>query len=311
MSEDTSLALFTLLPPFYDVPLHDDFTIYLRRIEEEFKIQIEKYTYLWWAFDNDVFIINDSIVFRFPRTAQSIHHLPYEIDFLNYLKNKVQLPIPQYSYISKKGDFGGYKKIPGNILTPSNFKKLSKKNKELIIDQLIGFINTFHKIKLSDLKKYNPEKREVYIPIEKRIERELKEKLFPKLSKKEVDTINDFYTKSKKYLQNAPTNCAIHGDFYIYNVLWNKDTAQVGVIDFSNYAIGDGARDFEVFYDFGPEYAEMAYAKYKGQKDSEFLQRAQIYYKVHGIYTLLSSLLGAQISYEYAYSNFFKEKFNE
>lgn len=74
--------------------------------------------------------------------------------------------------------------------------------------------------------------------------------------------------------------------------------------------ISDPARDFEVFYDFGSEYAEVAYEKYEGPKDDEFLQRAQIYYKVHGIYTLLSSLLGAYISFDYAYSHFLKVKFN-
>jgi len=111
-------------------------------------------------------------------------------------------------------------------------------------------------------------------------------------------------------LQNIPNTCAVHGDLYVYNVLWNKDNSGVGVIDFSDYMVGDPARNFEVFYDFGSEYAEMAYEKYEGAKDKFFLQRAQIYYKVHGIYTLLSSLLGADISFDYAYNHFFKEKFN-
>ncbi len=310
MNEKKSLSLFTMLPPFYDTPLYKNVNIYLRRIEEEFPIKIKKYSYKRHAFGNDVFIINDKVVFRFPRTEQARNHLKHEIDFLNFLKDRVKINIPRYSFISPNGDFAGYDIITGNTLTPSIFKNLSKKNKEKVVNQLIAFVNNFHRLKLNDFAKYKPGKREDFIPIEKRIENELKEKLFPKLSKKEIEIIINFYKKSKKYLQNVPSSCAIHGDLYAYNIIWSKDKSEIGVIDFSDYLIADPARDFEVFYDFGPEYAEIAYEKYEGPKDKEFLQRAQIYYKVHGIYTLLSSLLGARMSFDYAYSHFFKEKFN-
>lgn len=299
-----------MLPPFYDTPLYKDVNIYLSRIVEEFPIKIKKYSYKRYAFGNDVFIINDTVVFRFPRTEQAINHLKYEIDFLKFLKDRVKINIPNYSYVSKNGDFAGYYKISGKILTPSTFKHLSKKNKEKVVNQLIQFVSDFHRIKLNDFAKYKPGKRDDFIPIEKKIEDELKNKLFPKLSKKEVETVRNFYKESKKYLRNIPSACAIHGDLYAYNVIWDKDKSETGVIDFSDYMIGDPARDFEVFYDYGSKYAEIAYKKYEGRKDKDFLQRAQIYYKVHGIYTLLSSLLGARISFDYAYSHFFKEKFN-
>lgn len=304
------LPLFTMLPPFYDRPLYKDVNIYLRRIEEEFSIKIKKNSYLKYAFGNDVFIINDKIVFRFPRTQQAISHLKYEIDFLKFLKSRVKVNIPNYFYVSKKGDFAGYDMVKGRILTPSAFKRLSKKNKDMVINQLIQFVNDFHKIRLSDFAKYKPMKREDFITIEKRIENELRDKLFPKLSRKDVEIIRDFYRESKNILRKIPNSCAIHGDLYEYNVIWNKDKSEIGVIDFSDYLIGDPARDFEVFYDYGSEYAEIAYKKYEGLKDKDFLQRAQIYYKIHGIYTLLSSLLGAHNSFDYAYSRFFKEKFN-
>ena len=86
---------------------------------------------------------------------------------------------------------------------------------------------------------------------------------------------------------------------------------KVGVIDFDCYMISDPARDFEVFFDFGREYAKMAYEKYTGKKDPRFLKRAENYYKAHGIYTLLSTQLGAKIFFNNAYKNFFKKKFGE
>ena len=181
-----------MLPPFYDMPLHKDVNIYLKQIEEEFSIKIAKYLYLKWAFGNDVFIINDEVVFRFPRAKQAINHLPYEIDFLNFLKTKVTVHIPHYSYISKSGDFAGYNIITGKILTPSTFRYLSRESKEEIVSQLIAFVNDLHRISLNDFKKYKPGKREDYIPIETKIEHELEEKLFPKLSEKKNQDNTEF-----------------------------------------------------------------------------------------------------------------------
>ncbi len=178
-----------------------------------------------------------------------------------------------------------------------------------MIDQLIGFINEFHSTSLDDFEKFKPRKRETFIDEEMKVKTELSARLFPRLSKTEVNTIENFYSESKTYLRNIPIICATHGDLYAYNVLWNKNKSEIGVIDFSDILIGDPAKDFEVFYDYGNAYAELAYKKYERQKDADFLKRAEICYKVHSIYTLLSSLLGARISFDYAYRRF-KERFS-
>lgn len=297
-------ALFAMLPPFYDEPPHKNAKWYLNRIEEEFQITVKKYRYLKWAFDNDVFIINDQIVFRFPRTESAEKLLNSEIKFLDYLREKTVINMPEYRYFANSSNFAGYKIIPGKILTTSVFKNLNKSNKEAAVNQLIQFVNDFHKLKLRDFTKFKPSKREEFIADERRIEAELKEKLFPKLSKQEVTAIKNFYSDSKAYLKNIPSLCATHGDLYAYNVLWDKDKSKIGIIDFSNILLGDPAKDFEVFYDYGNIYAEMAYKQYEGKKDGEFLKRAEIYYRVHSIYTLLSSLLGALISFDYAHARF-------
>lgn len=305
-----NLPLFTLLPPFYDPSPFKDPKIYLKQIEQEFEIKVKKYKYFKWAFGNDVFLINDLYIFRFPRTEGLKKHFKYEIDLLEYLKNKVSIPIPNYTFISKNLDFGGYEGIPWSTLTPSAFKKLSKVKKERIVKDLVTFLNVLHSREIKTFKKFDPISREYFIPIEQRIEKELKEKLFPKLTKGEVQLIEGFYKESKELLTNIPNFTPIHGDFYVYNIVWDNSTSKVGVIDFDDAMIADPARDFEVFCDFGENYIQMAYDMYTGPKDPQFLNRAENYYKMHGIYTLLSSLLGAMISYDYAYKYFFKEKFD-
>src|SRR5438874_11320365 len=91
---DNSSAIFALLPPFYAQPPYKDVNIYLQRIEKEFSILIERYSYIKDAFDHDVFIINEELVFRFPRTDREAAFLQNEIAFLKMLKKKVTVAIP-------------------------------------------------------------------------------------------------------------------------------------------------------------------------------------------------------------------------
>ncbi|MCH8004407.1 MAG: aminoglycoside phosphotransferase family protein [Nanoarchaeota archaeon] len=306
---EKSLSTFTMLPPFWINPIYKKSQKYLDRIKEEFNLDIQTYSYKKSAFDHDVFIINNEIVFRFPREERGRNHLKHEIAFLNFLKDKTKVDIPNYKYVAKKKDFAGYKIIQGQILSPSVFSVLSKKNKEKVIDSLIGFVNTFHSIKQSNFVKFKPRKRSDFIEIEKKTEKELKNVIFPKLSKEEVEAIKEFYQKSKRYLQNLPRICPIRGELYAYNVIWNKENSKIGIIDFTDYLLGDPAKDFEVFYNYGKDSVQIAYEKYEGSKDKDFLTRAEIYYKVHSIYTLLSSLCGASISFQYA-RNSFRQRFN-
>lgn len=299
--------IFGLLPPFYEKPPHET-GYYLRRIEDEFGIPIRRHRYFKDAFDHDVFIINKELVFRFPRTERDIQHLPYEIDFLKFLAQKVKVTIPQYSYVSKRGDFAGYAIVPGKILSPQSFKALSSKKKEQVIDQLTDFVNQFHRIEIKEFSHYKPKLRDEFKPLEERVEIELENKLFPKLPPDEVQIVKRFYRESKLFFEEIPHMCPLHGDLYAYNTMWNPQTSKIGIIDFSDIQIGDPANDFEVFYDYGPESAERAYQQYTGHKDDNFLRRAEIYYKLHAIYTLLSSQLDALISFEHAHMRF-KQKF--
>lgn len=312
------LSVFTMLPPFWITPTYTNPRKYLDRIKKEFNFDIKTYSYKKSAFDYDVFIINKKFVFRFPREKIGKDQIKFshekdvrnrfgnEIKLLNFLRDKIKIGIPNYKYISKNIEFAGYPIINGNILSPSLFNRLSKKNKENAINSLIGFVNTFHKIRQSDFLKFKPRKMSDFIEVEKKIEEELEKNLFPKLTSVEVQVIKEFYKKSKKYLQNVPIMCPIHGDLYAYNVIWNKENSKIGVIDFTDCLIGDPAKDFEVFYNYGQEAVQIAYEKYNGAKDKDFLTRAEIYYKVHSIYTLLSSLCGALISFGYARDAFRK-----
>lgn len=298
-----------MLPPFYDQPTHADVEWYLNQIETEFKIKIHSYEYPFWAFDFDVIIVNKEIAFRFPRTQATRNKLKHEIAFLDFLAPRVQVRIPQYTFFSAQGDFAGYQFISGEIFEPGVFAQLPEPDQHLVVDRLVDFINALHSLKLSDFETFSPRRREDFVDIEVRIEDALEHKLFPLLQDEDAQNIQTFYSEAKGALTHIPNLVATHGDLCAYNVLWDPDTKQLGVIDFTDILIGDPAKDFEAFFDFGDAFVQRAYARYQGPKDDNFLQRAEIYYRIHAIYTLLSTQLGARLPFQDAYATYFKRSF--
>lgn len=302
-------APIPLLPPFYEDPRHADAAYYLRRIEEEFNLCIERYSYVMDAFDHDVFIVNDEIVFRFPRTGDDQKHLSLEIEFLDKFGPSFGPNTPQYTFMSKNGDFAGYQMIPRYVLSPWEFKKLGEKQKRGVVEQLSSFLGDLHCMNVDTFRPYERRRNGDFAAIEELVQSKLVERLFPRLNAQEIDTIENFYESLRHVFGTVPTTCPTHGDLYAFNVIWDEIAHKVGVIDFSDLVIGDPANDFEVFFDYGDEYAELAYETYVGPKDAQFLERAEAYYRLHAIYTLLSSQLGARITFQHSRMRF-RQKFS-
>jgi aminoglycoside 2''-phosphotransferase len=70
--------------------------------------------------NNDVLIINDLFVFRFPKYNEGIENLAREILLLNMLENKITVPIPSPLYTSLDVKlvgmaFAGYRSLEGSL----------------------------------------------------------------------------------------------------------------------------------------------------------------------------------------------------
>ncbi|MFA6076465.1 MAG: phosphotransferase [Candidatus Paceibacterota bacterium] len=106
------------------------------------------------GWDHYVIILDNKYVFRFPRTKQYLKVLKNEVFLLEYLKNKVKIPIPQYAYIAKDKSFAGYSLIPGTQLRKKVFESVSEKTKHALAKQIADFLSSLHKIPNEAVKKY-------------------------------------------------------------------------------------------------------------------------------------------------------------
>lgn len=201
--------------------------------------------------NNDVLIINKSLVFRFPKYKNGIIQLKKETEILEYINGAVSIPIPQPVYQQFENQelgkvFSGYQLIEGTPLWKESFEKIN--NADLIkglASQLITFLIELHSI--SKEKVRNDLKLEDYNPHEEMSELfyKIQNKLFPYIRKEaQSDITQNFKTfLNGKAFSNLKTTL-IHGDFGASNILWKPETSEIsGIIDFGFSGLGDPAHD--------------------------------------------------------------------
>lgn len=221
--------------------------------------------------NNDVFIVNESLVFRFPKYKNGILQLKKETEILNYIKDIISTPIPNPIYHSfeelEPGKvFTGYNLIDGVPLWKESLKGI--KNYELVkgvANQLVSFLIELHAIseeKVSrdlKLKVRNPriEMYNLYDRIQK--------KLFPYIKKDAQEEITyTFETFLKGEAFSKVDITLIHGDFGASNILWNPETSRIsGIIDFGGSGLGDPAYDFAgILSSYGRDFFDMCISLY-------------------------------------------------
>lgn len=215
--------------------------------------------------NNDVLIINNSLVFRFPKYQKGILQLIRETEILEQIKNIVSIPIPQPIYHSFEElvpgkVFTGYSLIDGVPLWKESLEKIN--SNELIKGlalQLVDFLIEIHSI--SEVKAKGVLKLEDNNPREEMSELfgKIHNKLFPYIRE---EAQNEIIQSFKNFLNGRALDIKttiIHGDFGASNILWNPKTSKIsGVIDFGGSRLGDPAYDFAgILSSYGEDFFNM------------------------------------------------------
>ncbi len=276
----------------------------LSKIHKEFpKIKWEKAEHNAEGWDHYVIILDDKYVFRFPRTKKYLDVLKNEILLLSYLKDKVNITIPEYIYIAKDKSFAGYILIPGIQLKKKVFEPLPDKTKNIIAKQIADFLSSLHKVSHNAVKKYKTKTVDAKKKYKDLILNTYKY-IFPRISKKDQLLIDDYLKEFKNYLK-VPKKVLTHNDLYSKHILLGGNKKSIsGIIDFSDRRIDDPARDFSELWDYGEKFVLETYRNYKGSKDKNFLERSMMYYKRIPLWTMISPFEGGRGKFKKGYKAF-------
>lgn len=279
---------------------------FLQKIKEELpEIEWKTYRYITHGWDHVIIILDEKIVFRAPKDVHFKNELKNEIQLLHYLKKKVKVGIPEYNYVSKDRSVAGYDIIMGRELTASRFQQLSVSEKEIAAQQLAEFITTLHTTPKSIIKKYHvrtEDKEKIY----KKLVQDTEKLLFPRLSKKYVQLIEEYFEELRTALDCNYPKVLVHNDLASEHIFWDAEKEQINIIDFSDRSFGDPAIDFTGLREYGPEFTNYVFELYGGKKDEQMLYRSQLYSKRVPLFVMKDALQGYPCTFEEGYEIFKK-----
>ena len=233
--------------------------------------------------NNDVIVVNESLVFRFPKYKQGILQLKRETDILKYIEDKVSFPTPVPVYVafdeSEPGKvFTGYHLIEGSPLWKKSLLDINDDQVRGLASQLASFLSAIHAISgetaSRELQLELRHPREEMFDLYERIQY----KLFPFMKKESKTEVTESFESflNGDALSSLETTL-IHGDFGASNILWNQGTNEIsGIIDFGGSGIGDPAYDFAgILSSYGEEFFNMCVGQYPNGE--EIAKRVHFY----------------------------------
>ncbi|WP_242142535.1 MULTISPECIES: aminoglycoside phosphotransferase family protein [unclassified Bacillus cereus group] len=242
------------------------------------------------GWDNIAIIINNALLFRFPRKVTAAKRIPLEKELCSLLaKSLHDIEIPNYHLLySNESDAvpacSYYTFIHGKPLTPQMIANLTIQEREKVMMQIARFLATLHTISMEHAIQLGF-KMEKTITYWKQLQIKLNGYLSHLLTRFEKEAFDKFFHQFFTLLHRYDLqHTMIHADFTHHHILFDEKHKKVsGIIDFGDTQIGDPAFDFAgLYHDFGSIFTEDVYKKYCAlipHHDSSFMKRIISFYQ--------------------------------
>ncbi|MED1510057.1 aminoglycoside phosphotransferase family protein [Bacillus proteolyticus] len=246
----------------------DSYKQYIKEALPNLSIHSYKQNEEGW--DNIAAIVNDELLFRFPRKLEYAKRIPLEKELCKLLSHSLQeIEVPQYCLLYKNDTDTAplcsyYTLIHGEPLKTEIVTKLEQKERTIIIAQLATFLAALHSIPLKHVKPlgFSIEKTLTYWKV---LQTKLNQYVTNSLTSLQKSALNRLFQNFFANIAKSTfQNTVIHADFTHHHILFNTLNKTIsGVIDFGDAQIGDPAFDFAgLYYDFGHEFTTSVYEQY-------------------------------------------------
>ncbi len=227
-------------------------TLAIELIHEQFpELHCRSIRLLGAGWDNTAFLVDDGLIFRFPRRSIAVPLLEAEWCALPKLAPRLSLEIPHPKWHGKPGTrypwpFIGYRMLPGLTACHAN---LSEQNRAALAGPIARFLKELHATPKEVLSGCS-----ISGDNQSRIDFR---KLIPKieLNWKELELAGIFKGRiemREKELREPEGSTLVHGDFYVRHLLVDSAHQLCGVIDWGDIHLGDPAIDLAVAHSFLP-----------------------------------------------------------
>lgn len=190
---------------------------------------------------NDVLIVNEEWVFRFPRTHQARTGLEREARILDLVRRHVSLRVPEVEHLDPTCMVTRF--VPGIPLGRHTLLAEDGRTQTALLEQLGRFLGGLHAVPLGDL---TPAEPVAATPPEwERLYEALERELFPLIMPHaRVRARDHFRPALERRLDLSYPPALVHGDLAPYHLCYDPRTRRLnGVLDFGEAGPGDPAAD--------------------------------------------------------------------
>jgi aminoglycoside 2''-phosphotransferase len=207
---------------------------------------------------NDILIVNDQLVFRFPKNETWARDLlANEIRVIQLARNYLDVQIPQIEHHA--ADLMAYGFISGSALQRNSILVMDENAQEEIARQLATYLKQLHNISMAEIERHQIAQSDtnrshrVWV----RLFEDVKRELFPLMMPHAREWVTNHFAPilADEDLMNYQP-CLINGDTTPYHVLFDPQARRIsGIIDFGTAGIGDPSADFAtLIYFYGESF---------------------------------------------------------
>ncbi|MCM3362184.1 aminoglycoside phosphotransferase family protein [Niallia sp. Sow4_A1] len=281
---------------------------FIKRYFPHFVIKEVKVNNRGW--DNDLVIINNNLVFRFPKSEEVAAKVKTEGEILTAVKARNPLlVIPEFEYMHEDDKVKGvkYPLIEGKSLSEyaPNTITCHFENARLVGD----FLTKLHSVEVAQLNSSmltSLHNHSYWESFYKKVERQV----FPFLKYKQQEQIAHLFERFLESYEDIPAKkVIIHGDLTTSNIIYNEQKGRIsGIIDFTDAQIGDPAFDFAgIYWAYGPDFTKNVLSCYQSSEKTEAIfKRVSNFYGLQPVFHELLYALENQynINWETALERF-------
>ena len=226
------------------------------------------------GWDNDAYLADDKVVFRFPRRKVAANLIENEIKILPLIAPSMPLPISISSYIGRPTEdypftWAGYDFMPGTTACRLTWTDEQRASNAAI---LASFLKALHAVPVSDdIAAWAPRddigRTDFAGRLPKLKERlEVVKKAIPRVDVNSIISIAEDLTRSA--IRDSRSKMYwVHGDLYARHIIANNERRITAAIDWGDVHLGDPALDLSIAFTFLPISAHTDFRQSYGEID--------------------------------------------
>jgi aminoglycoside 2''-phosphotransferase len=223
---------------------------HIRRIRECMPaLEIRHFEAITDGLENDIAVVNEQLVFRFPKTTAGVDRLSREVAISKVVARHTDMRIPQFIHV--EDDFVAYEKIAGVALHRDVLLMQPEAVQDRAAEALARFLCQLHAIPASELQRNGigttpaPGKNSDWV----RLYEQVRELLFPQMARHVQECVERHFRPLLEGTLDMEDYepVLVHADLGYYHVLFDEEAGRItGVLDFGCAGLGDPAVDFGI-----------------------------------------------------------------